>query len=130
MGGAIGAGIGLSLGALAYYFFLFMPIKIFLPTFVVTTLLIVGGLAMQIAKELMQIGVLNGGQPMWDSSWLINERSLWGELLYALLGYEAKPTGVQGFFYALAIAPVIGACAWGIVRKKKRPGSHEKTRHE
>lgn len=112
LGGAIGAGIGLSLGAIAYYLFVMLPSKSFLPVFILTVTLIAGGLSMQVAKELMQIGWLDSPQPLWDSSWLIGEHTLTGELLYALVGYEAKPTPTQVIFYLTAIAPVLIAFIW------------------
>lgn len=112
LGGAIGAGIGLSLGAIAYYLFIMLPPKSFLPIFILTVTLIAGGLSMQVAKELMQIGWLDSPQPLWDSSWLIGEHTLTGELLYALIGYEAKPTSTQIIFYLTAIAPVLITFIW------------------
>lgn len=112
VGGAIGAGIGISLGALAYYLFTFMPRKYFLLVFLLTVSLIAGGLAMQVGKELMQIGWLESAQPIWDTSFIVDEHSLSGELLYALLGYEAKPTTIQSLLYLLTIMPVGLSFLW------------------
>ncbi len=112
VGSAIGAGIGISLGAITYYVFAFMPKKIFLPVFLVVITLLAGGLSLQVAKQLMQIGLLDSGAPLWDSSFLVNEHSWVGELLYALLGYDARPTPLQGAFYLLTIAPILLASLW------------------
>lgn len=106
LGSAIGAGIGLSLGALAYYIFIFIPNRIFYTVFWLAITLMIGGLATQIARELMQIGYLESGPPLWDSSWLLNEHSLAGEFLHALLSYEAKPTKIQAIFFVSAITPM------------------------
>jgi high-affinity iron transporter len=121
LGGAIGAGIGLSLGAIAYYAFIFCPDKIFLPIFFITISLIIGGLSMQIVKAFMQIGWLESEAPLWDSSWLVSEVSLTGELLYALIGYEAKPTLLQVLVYSLTVIPVPLLLLWYGIRAR---GSH------
>lgn len=112
IGAAIGTGIGMSLGAIIYYVFAFMREKYFLPIFLVVITLLVGGFAMQIAKELMQIGLFDSTTPLWDSSFLVNEHSWLGELLYALLGYDSRPSPIQGLFYLLAIAPILLASLW------------------
>lgn len=109
IGAAIGTGIGMSLGAITYYLFSFMSKRLFVPVFLIVISLLAGGLSMQIAKQLMQIGLLDSGTPLWDSSFLVNEHSWSGELLYALLGYDSRPAPIQGIFYALTLAPIIAA---------------------
>lgn len=112
IGAAIGAGIGMSLGAIIYYVFVFMPKKYFLSIFLVVITLLAGGLSMQVAKQLMQIGLLDSGVPLWDSSFLVSEHSWLGELLYALIGYDSRPTSIQGFFYLLTVTPILIAGIW------------------
>lgn len=123
VGAAIGTGIGMSLGAITYYAFAFMRKKYFLPVFLVVTTLLAGGLSMQIAKQFMQIGLLNSTAPLWDSSFLVNEHSWLGELLYALLGYDARPAPIQGFFYLLTVSPILLTWVWHAGRL--RGNSHE-----
>lgn len=112
IGATIGAGIGMSMGAITYFVFVFTSKKYFLPIFLIVITLLAGGLSMQVAKQLMQIGLLNSGAPLWDSSFLVNEHSWLGELLYALLGYDARPAPVQGIFYLLTISPILLASLW------------------
>jgi high-affinity iron transporter len=123
IGSAIGAGIGMSLGACTYYAFAFMPKNYFIPIFLVIITLLAGGLSMQIAKQLMQIGLLNSGAPLWDSTFLVNEHSWVGELLYALVGYDSRPAPIQGFFYLLTVTPILLACVWHAWRL--RVNAHE-----
>lgn len=123
IGSAIGAGIGMSLGACTYYAFAFMPKKYFIPIFLVVITLLAGGLSMQIAKQLMQIGLLTSGAPLWDSTFLVNEHSWVGELLYALVGYDSRPAPIQGFFYLLTVTPILLACVWHAWRL--RVNAHE-----
>lgn len=123
VGSVIGAGIGMSLGAVTYYAFAFMPKKYFLPIFLLVITLLAGGLSMQIAKQLMQSGLLDSGPPLWDSSFLVNEHSWLGELLYALLGYDARPAPIQGAFYLLTVAPIVVASLWHA--RRLRVAAHE-----
>jgi high-affinity iron transporter len=112
IGAAIGTGIGMSLGAITYYAFALMRKKYFFPIFMIVITLLACGLSMQIAKQLMQIGMLDSGAPLWDSSFLVNEHSWFGELLYALVGYDSRPTPIQGFFYLLTITPILVSVIW------------------
>lgn len=127
IGAAIGTGIGMSLGAITYYAFTFMSKRFFLPVFLIVISLLAGGLSMQIAKQLMQIGLLDSGAPLWDSSFLVNEHSWLGELLYALLGYDSRPAPVQGIFYIFTVAPILLASLWHVwrLRVKSMNKSHK-----
>lgn len=111
-GGAIGLGIGISLGVIIYYLLLSFSLRIFLPALFAIMLLLCGGLGMQVTKQLMQIGVLDSSAPLWDSSDLVSEHSWLGELLYALLGYDASPSREQVVAYVLAIIPIILVVFW------------------
>lgn len=119
IGAVIGTGIGMSLGAITYYVLIFMRPRFFLPTFLIVSTLLAGGLAMQIAKALLQIGMLDSAGPVWDSSFLVAEQTWLGELLYALLGYDAQPTPIQLVFYAAAIAPILLLALWLGVQKMR-----------
>jgi high-affinity iron transporter len=120
LGGAIGAGIGLSLGTIAYYLFIFIPQRAFYGVLWIALTLMVGGLATQMAKELMQMGILESSQPLWNSSWLINEHSLVGEFFHALLSYEAKPTAAQVSFFIIAAIPIIIPLMWQLFIKNRK----------
>jgi high-affinity iron transporter len=54
--------------------------------------IIVAGLSLQAVSLLLQVDLLPSRPPLWDSSSIISEQSLSGQLLYALIGYEATPT--------------------------------------
>ena len=111
MGGALGLGIGASLGIIIYFALVGLGRRAFLWLFIAYTSLLSAGLAMQIAKQLMQVGLLDSGQPLWDTSAWVAERSWLGELLYALVGYDASPTGLQALFYLGVIVPVLALLA-------------------
>lgn len=119
IGGAIGVGIGMSLGAIAYYLLVFISLRTFLILLFVFLVFLCGGLSMQIAKQLLQIGVLDSTTPLWDSSNIVNEHSWFGELLYALIGYDASPAAVQVIFYWLAVTPLLLIVIWNWSRRNR-----------
>ncbi|MET0357007.1 MAG: FTR1 family protein [Cellvibrio sp.] len=112
IGAAIGVGIGMSLGAITYYLLAFMQEKYFTPVFLIVITLLSGGLSLQVAKQFMQIGVLDSNGPLWNSSFLVEEKSWVGELLYALFGYDAQPNAVQAYFYIAATLPMVISVIW------------------
>ena len=110
IGGLIGTGIGVSLGVLVYVAFSAVPKHLFFQLFFVLTSIVVCGLSMQLAKLGLQIGWLDSGDALWDSSALVNEQSWFGQFLHALFGYDANPDRVQVGFYAAALIAIILAC--------------------
>lgn len=99
LGSAVGAGIGVSVGIFFYYLLVNMrPVHgIWLGSFV---LLLVGGSMLgQSAEFLTQADLIAASAPIWDTSDWISERSVTGQLLYAMLGYEATPTAAEACAY-------------------------------
>ncbi|MEZ4753042.1 MAG: FTR1 family protein [Bdellovibrionota bacterium] len=47
--------------------------------------------------------------PVWDTSWLISEATFIGQTLHVLLGYTARPSGMQLSFYIVTILVIIGS---------------------
>src|SRR5690606_7165635 len=58
-----------------------------------------GNMLSQAALMLIQSDWLPGGAILWDSSALLPEDSLAGQLFYALVGYEATPSLTQAIAY-------------------------------
>lgn len=100
-GGLLGVAGGVALGAALYLGLLRIPTR---HLFAVTTWLIVllaAGMAAQGAGFLVQAGFLPAlGGALWDSSGFLSERTLTGQVLHVLVGYEARPNAVQLAFYA------------------------------
>jgi high-affinity iron transporter len=65
---------------------------------------------MQASMLLEQVDWLPSATAVWDSSGLISERSIAGELLYAVFGYEATPSALQLALYLSGLA--VMALAW------------------
>lgn len=110
-GSAVGAGIGISLGVL-----LFAGLRAMRPLYsyalcIFLLALIGAGLVMQSTMLLEQVDWLSVGRELWDSSALVSEQSITGQLLYAVFGYEATPGLVQVMLYAGSLTLV--ALSWG-----------------
>ncbi|MCP5145623.1 MAG: FTR1 family protein [Gammaproteobacteria bacterium] len=113
LGAMFGIGIGASAGTLIYYLLLALP----RPRIVMSVLLVLiaAGATAQAIGYLAQAGLTPAQFPLWDSSWLLQEESLPGQLLYALIGYEASPTGLQvaGYLAMLVGVPLLIALGAG-----------------
>jgi high-affinity iron transporter len=107
-GSAIGAGIGVRVGAVFYYALLNLGGRTAAITGAVLLILVAAGMASQAAQQLIQADWLPSQYPAWDSSWLLEEQSVTGQLFYALVGYEATPTPLQVFIHIMAIALLVG----------------------
>jgi len=103
IGSIIGAGIGLSVGILFYYLIAYARFErgLFFGLFLLV--LIAGSMVSQTIQLLTQADFISSQMPIWDSSFLVDERSLFGELLYALIGYESTPTLIQFVSYSVSI---------------------------
>ena len=95
VGGAIGAGIGLSLGVLLFFGLRALSER---HSYVLTVVLIVfiaAGMVMQATMLMQQVDWLATDRTLWDSSFILSEQSIAGELLYAVFGYESSPSATQ-----------------------------------
>jgi len=108
VGGAIGLAAGAAVGAALYYGLVFIPLRYL---FVATSWLILflaAGMAAQSAAFLAAANVLPSlGDNLWDTSFLLTERSLAGQVLHVLTGYTARPAGIQLVFFVATLV-VIG----------------------
>jgi high-affinity iron transporter len=100
MGGIIGSCIGLSIGALIYYALVLSSSKVrFLLVKIALSVIACGVLSQAIAL-LLQADVLHSYPNLWDTSEYLAEDSVIGQLLYAMVGYEATPAPQQVIAYA------------------------------
>lgn len=108
-GFALGLAAGIGVGAALYRGLLRIPLR---HLFTVTSwliLLLAAGMASQGAAFLVQADLLPSlGQNLWDTSFLLSEQSILGQVLHALIGYVAQPAGIQIVFYAATLI-IIGA---------------------
>jgi high-affinity iron transporter len=101
-GSAVGAGIGISVGVFFYYSLVSAPKKWGIAASVIIMALLSGSMMSQATQLLIQVDYLPTAFPLWDTSNLISERSVTGQVLYALIGYEATPVFLQVIAYVMA----------------------------
>ena len=117
---ALGIAGGVATGFALYLGLLRIPIRHFFTATNWLLLLLAAGMASQAARFLVQADLLPSlGSRLWDTSGLLSERSLLGQTLHALIGYDARPAGVQVVFYIVTGALIaIGMRVWGKPRKR------------
>lgn len=108
IGGGIGFCIGVSVGALLFYGLLGLPRKWGVIASFVLMALIAGNMLSQATLQLTQADWISSAGAMWDSSAWIPENSLAGQLLYALVGYEATPSAAQVAAYFGGVLTLLG----------------------
>ena len=67
-------------------------------------LLLAAGLFSAGIGRLQGIGVLPGGDPIWDTSWLLDDHGGVGGFLAGLIGYRARPSALELAGYVLYLA--------------------------
>jgi high-affinity iron transporter len=108
-GGVLGLAAGIAVGAALYFGLLRIPTR---HLFTVTSwliLLLAAGMASQGAAFLVQADILPALNPtLWDTSALLSEDGIPGKILHALIGYVARPAGIQVVFWAGTLVVIGG----------------------
>jgi high-affinity iron transporter len=107
LGVAMGAGIGLSVGIILFYALINLERLWAIRCSLILLALVAGNMAAQAILLLTQADWLPYTPTAWDTSWLISEYTLTGQLLYALIGYEANPSVLQVVAYGLGILSIL-----------------------
>ena len=107
-GALLGLGAGAAFGAALYLGLLSIPSS---RLFAVTgwlILLLAAGMAAQGAAFLVQADILPAlGENVWDTTAFISDDGVLGRVLHALVGYTARPYGVQLLFYACTLGAIV-----------------------
>ena len=119
--GGIALGIvgGVAVGFLLYFGLLGIPMRYFFSATNWLMLLLAAGLASQAARFLIQADLLPSlGNRIWDSSGILSDHSYVGQALHTLIGYDARPAGMQLLFYSVTAAAIaLGMRVWGSGRR-------------
>lgn len=100
----IGTCLGISSGVLIYLGLLRISPKYFFKAINILLILLAAGMASQLGNYLNSTDIISAlSSTMWDSSWLISEESLVGNILHGLLGYSSHPTQLQFILYSFTI---------------------------
>jgi high-affinity iron transporter len=109
-GGLLGIAAAGFVGALFYGGLLRVPLKHVFKVTGVILLLIAAGLAAQAAAYLVQADVLPPlGYDIWNTSAILPQTNPVGFLLHILVGYVARPEGIQIVAYAATLAIITAA---------------------
>jgi high-affinity iron transporter len=104
LGGAIGVIAGVAVGFTLYKGLLRIPMRWFFATTSILVLLLAAGMASQAAGYLIQADLIPAlVSPLWDTSNALPEKSVLGMLLHSLIGYDARPAGMQLIFYVVTL---------------------------
>jgi len=108
-GGVLGIVAGVAVGAGLYFGLLRIPTRYLFTATAWLIVLLAAGMASQATHFLIQAGTLPAIKPvLWDTSMILSEKSLVGEVLHTLVGYDDRPAAMQFIVYISAIV-VIGA---------------------
>lgn len=119
LGGVLGLALGVAAGAAIYFGLIRFAGKHLFAITGILILLLAAGMAAQGANFLVQAGYLPAlGHSIWDSSRFIPDRSALGNLLHVLIGYTARPEGIQLVFYIATIS-IIGGLMFALRTPRK-----------
>jgi len=104
VGGILGAVAGSIFGLALYLGIITIPVRY---VFQVTSWMLIflsAGMASLAAKYLVAGGAIDWlTNKLWDSSWLLSEDSIVGQILHALVGYSDQPMAIQLVFFAVTL---------------------------
>jgi len=107
-GALLGGAAGIGAGLLLYRGLLSIPMRYLFGVTNAMILLLTAGLAAQAAGFLVQADIIPAlGGPVWDTTGILSEKSLLGKVLHSLVGYEARPSGVQVLCYVVILGGLL-----------------------
>jgi high-affinity iron transporter len=100
VGGLLGIAGGAAFTALTYLGLLAIPNRYIFSVTSWLIALLAAGMAAQAVQFLNNAGMVVAlDRPLWDTSWLLSEKSIFGRLLHTLIGYIDQPTEMQLLAY-------------------------------
>ena len=106
----LGLAGGVTLGLVLYFGLLRIPMRHFFRATNWMLLLLAAGLSSSAAAYLIQANWLPTlGNQLWNTSWLLSNSSLVGQALHVLVGYDARPAGMQLAFWAVTFGALLVA---------------------
>lgn len=112
-GGLIGLAGGVAVGWLLFAGLLRIPVKHFFSATSLLVLLLAAGMASQAARFLIQANVLPSlASPLWDTSGFVPNSSMAGKVLQGLVGYDARPAGMQIAFFMVVLVTLVAGMSW------------------
>ena len=107
-GALVGTGAGAAMGAALYLGLLRIPSSRLFSVTGWMILLLAAGMAAQGAAFLVQADILPAlGERIWDTTALISDQGIAGRVLHTLIGYTARPDGIQVLFYFVTLGGIL-----------------------
>ena len=107
VGGVVGLVGGAAMGAAIYFGLLRIPTRHLFAVTSAMVLVMAAGMASQAAAFLVAADVLPPlGSQLWDSSALVAPDGVLGRALQSLIGYDARPAGVQLVAFAVTLGVI------------------------
>jgi high-affinity iron transporter len=118
---AIGFLIGLlggaGLGAAMYFGLLQIPAGRLFAVTNTLIMLLAAAMASQGVSYLVAADLLPAwGHSIWDTSALLSDRSIFGKMLHSLVGYTARPEGIQIAAYLVTLGSIYVLERWAARR--------------
>jgi high-affinity iron transporter len=121
-GGALGLLGGAAMTALSYFGLVAIPTRYIFQVTSVLLALLAAGMAAQAIHFLQAGGVVTAFQTkLWDTSWLLSDQSIAGRMLHVLVGYTAKPNGLQLLAYIATLATIVILMRFARSTREPRP---------
>ena len=107
MGGLLGLAAGATLGVVLYQGLVRIPMKYVFRVMGALLILLAAGMASQAANNLVLVDMIPPIiDTLWDSSFILSDESLMGEILHVMVGYDSQPSGMQMIVFVLTLGIV------------------------
>jgi high-affinity iron transporter len=107
-GAGAGVAAGVAVGAALYFGLLRIPGSYLFAVTGWMILLLAAGMAAQGAAFLVQADILPAlGESIWDTTALVSDQGVLGKVLHTLIGYTARPYGIQLLFYLVTLGAIL-----------------------
>jgi len=104
LGGLIGLALGAAVCLLTYFGLMHIPPRALFATTTALITLLAAGMAAQAVAFLERANWLNSlDTVVWDSAWLLPEKSILGRAMHTLVVYTDQPTHMQLLVYAAVL---------------------------
>jgi high-affinity iron transporter len=121
IGGIIGLALGVAVCLLTYFGLMRIPQRALFATTTALITLLAAGMAAQAVAFLERANWLNSlDTVVWDSEWLLSEKSIAGRALHTLIGYTDQPTEMQLLVYAAVLLVTFMLMRWTGTQQNRR----------
>lgn len=118
-GSAFGLLLGIALGVVVYAGLARIPLRQLFQWTGVLLVIVAAGMASQAAGFLIQADLIPSlASPLWDTSAFVADGSALGAALRALVGYQARPDGMQAAVFVVTLLAILTVARW------TRPAAH------